>query len=225
MPFTPLSSANDYVSVLQNALLTALAIGLTASSPGVKVFGEERLVYFREVASGHNRPAYYLGKMLSAFPRMFVANLHFTVPALLLATPMIPFGYALAANLLYFYCIYGLASIVSMIVRREDGPLIATLCSLIVGVLSGVAPNLSTVDSWHLEWLWHTSPGTWLAEIYFTENVGPLSYLYRTDLAAAATGYTMDRAGRDLLMLLALGTVYRLLAFLAMCLFHRQHQK
>lgn len=42
-PYEPLSSAVVYGSVPQMALLVGLAIGLTASSPGVKVFGEEKL--------------------------------------------------------------------------------------------------------------------------------------------------------------------------------------
>ena len=40
-PYEPLSSAIDYASVPVMGLLCALAIGLTASAPGVRIFGEE----------------------------------------------------------------------------------------------------------------------------------------------------------------------------------------
>ncbi|KAL8644481.1 MAG: hypothetical protein Q9210_007234, partial [Variospora velana] len=152
-PYTLLSSSIDYASVPQMALLVGIAIGLIASSPGVKIFGEEKLVYWREASSGHNRLAYYLGKVFSTFPRMLVACLHFTATFMLLATPRIDWGAAFLANLLYFYTIYGLASILSMCARREDGPLLAVMASLIVGVLNGMSPNLALVADWRMTWL------------------------------------------------------------------------
>lgn len=158
-PFTILSSAVDYQSVSQIGLLGGMAIGLAASAPGCKVFGEEKLVYWREAASGHSRSAYYVGKVLSTLPRICLSSLHFTVFFGILATPLISFTDMYAANLLYFYCVYGLASIVSMVVKREDGPLLAVMASLIIGILGGVAPPLSKVKVWKLAWLWRMSPG------------------------------------------------------------------
>ena len=224
-PYELLSSSIDYSSVPQMALLVGLAIGLTASSPGVKIFGEEKLVYWREAASGHNRLAYYIGKVLSTFPRMFLANIHFSVFFLLISTPKIPWGAAFVANLLYFYCIYGLASCISVITRREDGPLLATMTSLIVGVISGMSPSLKSVKQWHMTWLWRASPGTWLSEGYFTENISPYRYLYNVNDAAQALGYTLDRFGLDLAMLFVLGTACRVLAFLGLRFLNRQRQR
>ena len=208
-----LSVAIDYHSVPQMALLVCISIGLIASAPGVRVFSEESLVFRREAASGHNRFAYYLAKVLSTIPRIVMGAFHFTTFFILLATPLIPWGASFVSNLLYFYCIYGLASIVSMIVRPADGPLFAVVASLIVGVLSGAAPPLVNVDSWHLAWLWKCSPGVWLAEIYFGKNVAPLAYLYNVQNAADATGFALHRFPVDLLALLVIGTVYRVIAF------------
>ena len=224
-PYELLSSSIDYASVPQMSLLVGLAIGLTASSPGVKIFGEEKLVYWREAASGHNRLAYYIGKVISTFPRMILANIHFSVFFLLLSTPKIPWGAAFVANLLYFYCIYGLASCISVITRREDGPLLATMTSLVVGVISGMSPSLKSVKQWHMTWLWRASPGTWLSEGYFTENISPYRYLYDVDDAANALGYTLDQFGLDLAMLFVLGTVCRVLAFLGLRFLNRQRQR
>jgi ABC-type multidrug transport system ATPase subunit len=224
-PYEMLSSSIDYASVPQMALLVGLAIGLTASAPGVKIFGEEKLVFWREAASGHNRFAYYIGKVLSTIPRMILANLHFTTMFYLLSTPRITYMDAFVANLLYFYCIYGLASVVSMVTRREDGPLLAVMASLIVGVLNGMSPSLRKVRSWHIVWLWRSSPGTWLSEAYFTQNLTPLSYLYNIDTARQSTGYLLGDYRRDLLLMLAIGTVYRLVAFLGLRFMWRNKQR
>ncbi|TVY76063.1 putative white-brown complex-like protein [Lachnellula suecica] len=215
-PYEMISASVDYSSVTQMALLVGLAIGLTASAPGVKIFGEEKLVYWREAAAGHNRFAYYLGKVVSTIPRMILANFHFTTMFMLLSTPRIPWLAAFAANLLYFWCIYGLASCISMVTRREDGPLLAVMSSLIVGVLNGMSPSLKKVRSWHMVWLWRASPGTWLAEAYFTENISPLRYLYQIDIANDSVGYHLGNFSRDLLLLLALGAIYRVVAFLGL---------
>lgn len=197
-PFTLLSSAVDYASTPQIGLLGAMAIGLAASAPGFWVFGEEKLMYWRETASGHSRSAYYIGKLLSTLMRIALSSLHFTVFLGVLATPLISFPKMYAANLAYFWCIYGLASIISMFVKRENGPLLAVLASLIIGVLGGVAPPLSKVKSWHMEWFWRLSPGVWFTEAYFSENLLPLGYLYRVDFAAKSVGFTLDQYAMDI---------------------------
>jgi hypothetical protein len=46
-----------------------------------------------------------------------------------------------------------------MIVRREDGPLMAMIVCLIIGVFGGYGPPLYTVKEWHLEWFWRLCPG------------------------------------------------------------------
>lgn len=224
-PYSMLSSSIDYASIPQMALLVGLAIGLTASAPGVKIFGEEKLVFWREAASGHNRFAYYIGKVLSTIPRMILANFHFTTMFYLLSTPRITYMDAFVANLLYFYCIYGLASVVSMATRREDGPLLAVMASLIVGVLNGMSPRLSKVRDWHMIWLWRSSPGTWLSEAYFTQNLTPLAYLYDIDTARKSTGYLLNDYAQDLLLMLAIGTVYRVVAFLGLRFMWRNKQR
>lgn len=215
-PFQDLSVATNYTAVPELALLTAIAVGLVSGAPGVKVFSEEMLLYRREAEAGHSRIAYFLAKNVSVLPRMVLACLHFTTFILVLSTPIIPWGIAFTTNLAYFYCIYGLASVMSMIVRREDAPLFATMISLIVGILSGAAPPLSTVRDWGVEWLWRLSPGTWLAEIYFGQMIEPLRYLYNVDLAATIAGFSLHELWTNILVLLLIGTIYRILAFIGL---------
>ncbi|KAF2013083.1 hypothetical protein BU24DRAFT_264171 [Aaosphaeria arxii CBS 175.79] len=163
-PFELLSSSTNYTLVSELGLLNSLAIGLAAAAPGVKTFGEEKTLYWRETASGHSRSAYFIGKILSTFFRIGLSSLHFTVFYALLATPIMPFGQLYLSHLLYFYCIYGLACAVSMVVSRKDGPLLAMIVSLIIGIFGGYGPSLSTVKSWHLEWIWRMCPGVSLSQ-------------------------------------------------------------
>lgn len=176
----------------------SMAIGLAASAPGFWVFGEEKMIYWRETASGQSRSAYYVAKVLSTLPRIGLSSLHFTIFLSILATPLIGFTEMYAANLMYFWCTYGLASCIAMVVKRENGPLLAVLASLVIGILGGVAPPLRTVKTWHMEWFWRLSPGVWFTEAYFSQNIMPLSYLYDVDLAAEAVGFTLDQYHLDI---------------------------
>ena len=208
-----LSAAIDFKSVPMMALLVCISIGLIAAAPGVRVFGEEYLVFRREASSGHGRLPYYLAKTTSTIPRMVLGCFHFTTFFMMLATPRIPWLAAFLANGLYFYCIYGLAAVISMLVRPSDGPLFAVMASLIVGVLSGAAPPLAKVETWHVSWLWRASPGVWLAEIYFGENVRPWAFLYDVVGASKASGFRLDGFWLDCASLIVIGAIYRVLAF------------
>ncbi|VUC28975.1 unnamed protein product [Clonostachys rosea] len=216
-----LSTSTDYIAAPQFALLVAIAIGLVSAAPGVKIFSEELLVQNREAEAGHSRVSYFLAKVLCVFPRMVFACLHFSVPLLLLAMPVINWGVAFMANLLYVFCIYGLATIVSMICKREEAPLLSAMLSLILGILSGAAPPLRSVKGWHMEWLWRASPGTWLAEVYFGQLVGPYEYLYNIDTAAGMTGFHLGWLWRNMLILFGIGIGYRVIAFVFLCFGHR----
>jgi len=212
-PYDVLSVSSDFKSAPEMALLTAIAIGLVSAAPGVKVFSEELLLHKREAEAGHSRLAYFLAKSFAVLPRMALTCLHFTTPLLLMAVPVISYSAAFLVNLLYFYCIYGLASCVSMVVRREDAPLFATMFALVVGILSGAAPPMSSVVEWKLEWLWRASPGVWLAEYYFGQLVAPFSNLYNVKLASDLVGFHLDWRWRNLGILAAIGTIYRTIAF------------
>lgn len=211
--FAILSNAVDLTSVPQLSLLMGVAIGLISAAPGVRVFSEEMLLHRREAEAGHSRLAYFVAKVLCVLPRMLVACLHFSAITLVLAKPVIPWGIAFLANLGYFWCVYGMSAVISMVAKREDAPLLATMASLILGILCGAAPTLAQVSKWNLVWLWRMSPGVWLSELYFGELVRPFGYLYQTDMAAAAMGYSLNSTWRNIGVLVAIGVAYRLIAY------------
>lgn len=211
--FAVLSPAADMTSAPQLSLLVGVSIGLISAGPGVRSLSEETLLQRREADAGHSRAAYLSAKVLASLPRMLAACAHFSAVMLFLARLSVPWGVAAGAHLAYFWCVHGLAAVVAVFVRREDAPLVATMSSLVVGVMCGAAPSLAQVGSWGLAWLWRMSPGVWLTEVYFGEIVRPAGYLYRVDLAAAAMGMRLDATARDLGVLVAIGVVYRVVAF------------
>lgn len=57
--------------------LAVLCMGLTSTVFGVRFFSTERVVFWRECASGISIPAYFLGKLASAVPLMSLYPLAF----------------------------------------------------------------------------------------------------------------------------------------------------
>ncbi|RKF75727.1 ATP-binding cassette sub-family G member 2 [Golovinomyces cichoracearum] len=232
-PFQLLSSAVNYTLVPQMGLFCCLSItitnifsrGLAAAAPAVKTFGEEKQIYWREASSGHSRSAYYIGKVMSTLPRISISALHYTTFFFVLATPRMYFWKIFLTNILYFYCIYGLSSMMSMSVRREDGPLMAMLLSLVVSVFSGYGPSLISVNSWHLEWFWRLSPAIWYTEAFYDQFLKPLGYLYDLRAAVVSTGVIRERFRLDLLFMFFFGSVYRVIAYFGLIFLDRDKQR
>jgi ABC-type multidrug transport system permease subunit len=86
---------------------------------------------------------------------------------MILAAPVISFGTLLSLILLYSYCIYGVGSIVAALTKRENGPLLCLLITIVLGMVSGYAPRLAKVQEWHLAWFWYLSPGVSYEKILF----------------------------------------------------------
>jgi hypothetical protein len=105
---------------------------LAGSPAGVLTFGEEKLIYYREAAAGHNALAYYLGKTAATLYRIVVGSLHFSGVFVLLARPTSSFATLFVIILGMFFCVYGLAAVVSMLVKREQAALLSVITTLIV---------------------------------------------------------------------------------------------
>ncbi|BAE65459.1 unnamed protein product [Aspergillus oryzae RIB40] len=183
-------------------------LGLAAAPAGIRTMSEEKLVFYREIRAGHSSSAYFLGKELSTRPKMFLSSLHFTTFYTILATPVVPFEALLLLNTIYFFCIYGIASLVASLVSRQDALLLAMLASLIAGIFNGAGPLLAEVKSWNMTWFWYICPSmppkqelkkqTWYSEAFFSEHTTPFSYLYDVQASASFVGYITGRTQLDL---------------------------
>ncbi|KAI9349485.1 hypothetical protein DFJ73DRAFT_659752 [Zopfochytrium polystomum] len=224
-PYELISASTLEWLVPQIGLLVGIACGLAGAPAGVKVFGEERSVYWREAASGHNKLAYYLGKTVSTTYRFVITALHFAAIFVWLATPASSFGFLFVQILLLFYCVYGLSAIVSMLVRREDAALLAVVTCLFAAVFCGYGPTIKNARSWGLEFVWVLSFNRWSTEAMFSQELSVYDGVYNTSMTADHYGYTLGHEGLNFAFMLLLGNVFRFAAFWCMVLLHRDKQK
>ncbi|KAI9102428.1 hypothetical protein DFS34DRAFT_390951 [Phlyctochytrium arcticum] len=224
-PYTLISAAPLLWFIPQIGLLIGLIVGLAGAPAGVNVFSQEKPVYWRESASGHNRGSYFIGKSVASIYRFILSSLHFTAIYVFFASPTIDFGRQYLIILLQFFGVYGLAAIVSQVVKRENANLLALIIALFAAVFCGYGPSLRQAKNWHIIFIWEMSFNKWAAEALYSESVKYYEGVY--DLAAAAThdGYTLNTFGRNMGMIVLIGVVQRLVAFVLMIATHRDKQR
>jgi hypothetical protein len=125
-----------------------------------------------------------------------------------------------------YFCVYGLAAITSMIVKRENAALLGVIVSLVAACLNGYGPNLNQGKSWGVGWVQDMSFARWANEAFFhTETFPYREHFMVLEVSAPFWGYTMDRLGLDLAIMLIIGFVYRLAAFVLLVSLNKELQQ
>ncbi|KAJ3109992.1 hypothetical protein HDU96_006992 [Phlyctochytrium bullatum] len=224
-PYQLISPATLQWLIPQLGLLIGISCGLAGAPAGVKVFGEEKSVFWREAAAGHNRLAYFLGKVFASAYRFVLTAFHFSSIFAFLATPQSPFGSLFSNLLLQFYCVYGMSAVVSMMVRRENAALLAVVTSLFAAVFCGYGPTVRAARKWGIEFIWHLSFNRWATEAFFSEELRVFRDVYDVDSAAYHYGFTLNQVPNNLLYMFLIGIGLRVAAYLLMIFLNRDKQK
>lgn len=225
-PYTLISPAPLELLLPSIGLYIALAIGLAGSPAGVRTFGEEKAVYFREAASGHSKLAYYTAKTVSMLYRLTSGAFHFAAVFHCLASPAIPFTALFVIVLCQYYAVYGLAAVTSMVVSRENSALLGVIASLIAGCLCGFGPSLVQFRDWGVGFVPDLSYARWANEAWFDYETRPYRSKYLVEeVSAPLFGYTLDRFAVDITMMLLIGTAYRAIAYVLLVRVNRDKQR
>lgn len=185
-----------------------LAISLSAASAGVSVFGEELVIYRREIAAGHDHLAYYLGVVVAQYPRLCLDALHFAPLVHYLAQPLTPFTTMFVVVFQLYAAIYGLAFLVSFLVSRKNAALLAVVASLMFSSMTGKGGIPEVIQV--------LSPSRWATEAIFHYETAPYRHIMEVARSAENGGYTLGRVDLDLGLMFLVGILYRLLAYVAM---------
>ncbi|KAJ3109237.1 hypothetical protein HDU96_007268 [Phlyctochytrium bullatum] len=206
-------------------MLIGIAISLSGGPAGVKVFGEEKPVYWREAASGHNTLSYYIGKSVSVIYRLALAALHFTSVYLFLGRPSVDAVTQFLLILLNFFFIYGIAAVISLVVRRENASLVTVIVGLFGASFCGFGLKLTDAEKGGYIFVFNLGANRWAAEAQYYEWIKNYANIFDLDEALAFCGYKADRLGMNLAVMLALGIGYRILGYGLLVGLNRQKQK
>ncbi|KAI9330528.1 hypothetical protein BDR26DRAFT_807373 [Obelidium mucronatum] len=224
-PYRQLSSTpNEWFLGLYGTLI-GVAVAVAGGPAGVRLFGEEKIVYWREAASGHSSLAYFLGKNVSSVYRVALSSLHFTAIYVFFSKPSYAIELQYSLVFLNFLCIYGVAIMVSMVVRRENASLMTVIIGLFLAIFDGFAPTLADARKAGVEFIFSISPNRWASEAQYGLALETYQGLYDLNLASSYFGYELHHTSRNLIMMIALALAYRLVGYLLMILVHRDKQR
>lgn len=224
-PYTIVSPAPIELVIPILSLIIGCAIGLAGAPAGVKIFSEEKEIYWREMASGYNPLSYFFGKNMASTYRILLSSLHFTSIFFYLASPNISFWKLWGVHLLQFYCVYGMSFAVAMLVKRENASLAAVCMAVVMAALCGDGPTLRTARTYGFAFLLEMSFDRWAAEAWYSEELLVFQGVFTIDLSADHFGYTLNRYGWDIFWLVMIGLIWRAIAFLLLVGLNRQKQR
>jgi len=221
-----ISPAPVEIIVPMIGFLMSMAVAIAGAPAGVLTFGEEKSIYWREAASGHNKLAYYLGKTFSVIFRFTMSSFHFTAFFYLLSRPLINFWDFYLIMWMTFFGVYGLSAVMSMIVPRENAPLLAVIVALIYCTLCGYGPTLKLAEELYVKWLFAISYNRWGVEAFYDKETEPFRHLFRVEeISAPFFGYTLDRFGQDIAYMVVIGVLLRVLAFFSLIFVNKIKQQ
>lgn len=157
----------------QIALMTTIGLALPASMAALRIFGTERVVFWRESSVGAKTASYYLGKEFSFLPSSILLPLLYAGVFYNFTVPRMNFGLLYLIFLSTWWCATGLAVAVSIIVP----PNLATISTVVVvfgmSMFSGVRPTLIELKKmWPpFSFISYVSFFRWLTEAYYVAEI------------------------------------------------------
>jgi len=128
-------------------MLCGVSLSLTAVASSLRVFGSERIVFWREASTGTYTLAYYLGKDLAQIPFIVIAPLIFETLFYSLTVPRAQFLVLYQIFLVVQFAASGLGYLVSNLVKPSVSQLAGVVCILVTMMFSGTRPTLAELKN------------------------------------------------------------------------------
>jgi ABC-type multidrug transport system ATPase subunit len=188
-----------------------------------KVFGHDKKEYKKEVRSGINKLAYFLGKLTSHIPSNLIISLLYITILFFFIAPRANFGFYFLIFLLINFVWTGFGYIVTISMSKEHSLFFGGLFILLSTVLSGFSPTLTVLETglvgntttYLTAPLVSLSPMRYSLELmYATELSFYESEKVNTATAYATYGFRNTTIWLDVLMLVFFGFFFRIIAFI-----------
>nr|KAJ3411035.1 hypothetical protein HK105_002739 [Polyrhizophydium stewartii] len=126
--------------------------------------------------------------------------------------------------LLFFFGVYGMSAVVSMLVPRENASLLGVVVCLFAAVFCGYGPSLTQARNWGVFFIWALSFNMWGCEAQYSSTVQIYAHVYDVNVMNYF-GYTLDRVAVDFVSAFVIGIGWRMIAFVLMILMNREKQR
>jgi len=211
------------------AFFLTMVVGVAAVVTATNTFGEkrEKANYYRETSSGSNTASYFLARCTFDLFGIFKLTWMFLMMySLILDPPGTRANWFITIYALNFAG-FGMGYFFSNILVFDQAVVTGVVVAIAVSVSSGLSPSLSEVDKYPpLPFFWWISYSRWISEAIFLTMVNNWPWLQdRIDLSVSAEGYQPGNFSMDIGMTFLIGILWRIAAYIALRLRHRQLQK
>ena len=143
-------------------LMSACTIGLITVVAGLRPFGNERMMYWREASSGTSTLSYFVAKNLVFMADVIILPLAYTIAFRILSRPTMPFREMAVALVLGAWATSGIGMFISTLLHPNQALLLGVLSALILGgFLAGVNPKIADLGSLSfITWVSYNRPLT-----------------------------------------------------------------
>jgi ABC-type multidrug transport system ATPase subunit len=148
--------------------LSGLGIGLTTIISSTRCFGDERIVFWREAASGLSRPAYFIGKNIAEIPRLvFIPGFYLVIFTAVTGNTDHHAG-EYWVLLFAVWAVSGLGYLVSVLVKPLNSQLAGVLVVLVSLMANGIfvpKKRMGRMNSWgvpQLSYAYHMAKSLYL---------------------------------------------------------------
>nr|KAJ3408247.1 hypothetical protein HK105_003233 [Polyrhizophydium stewartii] len=207
-------------------MFVALGSLFAGISVGTNTFGREKVVFWRDTASGMNTIPYYLAKFIVDFPRVIIGATMFAIAVVLFFPYKQPFATLYAIIVCLYFNSFAMGYWISTAFPLAKTALIGTGFSLLWAlVLSGVLPNLDDVSDFPnaAQWLWKISAARWGIEAFWLRELSALWWSEKNK--DPVNTYQWDEYPLTYRYMILIAFGWNVAAFLGLKLFNRIKQK
>ena len=215
-------SLGEYTS---QSVFSSLCMGVCAAVASLRLFGADRLIYWRESLVGVNETSYFFSLILVELHRAFAYPLVFVSAYLPLAKPQAAFHTIYFVFCATYFAMAGLGLLLSVICRPVPALMIATMLPLVIGgFLAGVNPPVNQMSSL-MAFVSNFSFTRWAVEPLGMAE-GKFVNIYGADNVYWWLDHFkfVDRYWVDIGALMAMGCGFRILAAFALRRFSRTYK-
>ena len=131
--------------VASNIDFSIMGASVVGAIISLRVFGNDRTMYWRLSSAGINRLAYYVGSSLSCVPWIFAEPLIFLALWYPMAMPRAAFGHYYAVLVLGMLVVQGIGHVISVGVDPNKSILLSVVLVLIQNFTNGFQPTLTSM--------------------------------------------------------------------------------
>eukprot|EP00475_Leptophrys_vorax_P044540 TRINITY_DN8966_c0_g1_i1.p1 TRINITY_DN8966_c0_g1~~TRINITY_DN8966_c0_g1_i1.p1 ORF type:complete len:418 (-),score=91.74 TRINITY_DN8966_c0_g1_i1:27-1130(-) len=207
-------------------LLACLAMGLLGTNASLRLFGKERLIFWREASSGIPISSYFASKLLLELLQTVTYPFIFLLAFYNIIIPELPFALMYTVFVSIYFYSSGLGIFISILVSPGTATLVGVLAPIILGgFFSGLAPQLSSMGP-ILQALAQTSFSRWGIEALCAAESS-----YMNAVTVDAMYYQGYERGfdqvfyRNVRNVVIIGVAFRFAAALAICIVNRDKRQ